>query len=120
MSFIVFFSIPNIFRFHESNFDKFAQYGPVVREEVMWNFPLIHLFDASDIEKILKFKSEAPVRPYNEADVYYRQYRKDLYDNIGMVNENGEEWLRLRKLLTPPLTNRHGFKLEVNKNNFWS
>ena len=35
-----------------------------------------------------------------------RKYRKDLYDNIGMVNENGENWKNLRKHLSPPLTNR--------------
>ena len=45
-------------------------------------------------------------RPGNEADVFYRLYRNDLYDNIGMVNENGQNWKTLRKHLSPPLTNR--------------
>ena len=45
-------------------------------------------------------------RPHNEADVFYRRYRNDLYDNIGMVNENGQNWKTLRKHLSPPLTNR--------------
>ena len=78
----------------------------MVREEVLWNYPLIHLFDASDIEKILKYKSDTPYRPHNEADVFYRRYRNDLYANIGMVNENGENWRLLRKHLSPPLTNK--------------
>ena len=93
-------------RYHESNFDKFSKYGPVVREEVLWNYPLYHLFDASDIDKIMKYKSDAPLRPFNEADVYYRKYRSDIFANVGMVNENGPEWLKLRKKLSPPLTNR--------------
>jgi len=92
--------------YHTSNFDKFKKYGPVVREEVLWNYPLIHLFDAADIDTVLKYKSDTPYRPHNEADVFYRKYRKDLYDNIGMVNENGENWKNLRKHLSPPLTNR--------------
>nr|AKH03534.1 cytochrome P450 314A1 [Paracyclopina nana] len=92
--------------YHVSNFDKFAKYGAVVREEVLWNYPLIHLFDADDIEKILRYKSDYPYRPHNEADVYYRKYRSDLYANIGMVNENGPAWSHLRKHLSPPLTNR--------------
>ncbi len=92
--------------YHLSNFDKFAKYGPVVREEVLWNYPLIHLFDAADIDKVLRYKSDTPYRPHNEADVFYRRYRNDLYANIGMVNENGEAWKILRKHLSPPLTNR--------------
>ena len=36
----------------------------------------------------------------------FRKYRHDLYENIGMVNENGEKWKMLRKHLSPPLTNR--------------
>jgi hypothetical protein len=35
-------------------------------------------------------------RPHNSADVYYRQTRPDIYNNIGMVNENGEKWKELR------------------------
>merc|ERR1711899_346046 len=93
-------------RYHKSNFDKFLKYGPVVREEVLWNYPLIHLYDAVDIDKVLKYKSDNPYRPPNEADVFYRRYRNDLYANIGMVNENGEKWKSLRKHLSPPLTNR--------------
>ena len=58
--------------YHTSNFDKFKKYGPVVREEVLWNYPLIHLFDAADIDKVLKYKSDTPYRPHNEADVFYR------------------------------------------------
>ena len=92
--------------YHVSSFDKFAKYGAVVREEVLWNYPLIHLFDAADIEKILRYKSDYPFRPHNEADVYYRKFRNDLYANIGMVNENGPAWAHLRKHLSPPLTNR--------------
>ena len=33
-------------KYHESNDEKLAQFGAVVREEVLWNFPLIHLFDS--------------------------------------------------------------------------
>ena len=35
-------------------------------------------------------------RPHNPADVYYRQTRPDIYNNIGMVNENGEKWKEMR------------------------
>ena len=54
----------------------------------------------------MKYKSNAPLRPHNEADVFYRKYRNDIFANVGMVNENGPKWSELRKKLSPPLTNR--------------
>lgn len=104
-------------KYHESNADKYRRYGPVVREEVLWNFPLIHLFDKQDIETVLCYKSEYPQRPHNEADVFYRLSRPDLYRDVGMVNENGPKWHRLRQELTPPLTNRktpHHYAAHMN------
>jgi len=50
------------------------------------------------------FRSDLPLRPHNPADVYYRLTRPDIYNNIGMVNENGEKWKELRNQLTPPLS----------------
>ena len=32
-------------KYHEANDEKLKQYGSVVREDVIWNFPLIHIFD---------------------------------------------------------------------------
>ena len=36
-------------KYHEANEEKRKDYGSVVREEVMWNFPLIHIFDSKVI-----------------------------------------------------------------------
>lgn len=94
-------------KYHESNDVKYSTFGPVVREEVLFNFPLIHLFDKSDIQHVLRNESEYPMRPPNEADVFYRRLRHDIYLNDGMVNLNGPQWHTLRSLLTPPLTNRN-------------
>ena len=60
--------------------------------------------DFKDIDTILRTPSKFPLRPPNEADVIYRQSRPQYYNNIGMVNENGENWHFLRSRLTPPLT----------------
>lgn len=93
-------------KYHESNQHKYMKYGAVVREEVVFNFKILHLFDKADILKVVNYNSEFPQRPPNAADVYYRLSRPNLYSNLGMVNENGPEWLRIRKQLTPPLTKR--------------
>ena len=94
-------------KFHKSNEHKLKKYGPVVREGVTFNYPLIHLFDKDDIDKVLRYPSEYPLRPPNMADAYYRRYRREFYLNDGIVNLNGPEWHRLRMQLTPPLTNRN-------------
>jgi len=91
-------------KYHEANDEKLKNYGTVVREDVIWNFPLIHIFDGKDIETILCTPSKYPLRPPNEADVFYRKSRPQYYPDIGMVNENGEKWHKLRTHLTPPLT----------------
>jgi hypothetical protein len=66
----------------------------------------LRTFVTYDRKKIYNFysRSDTPKRPHNPADVYYRQTRPDIYNNIGMVNENGEKWKELRNQLTPPLT----------------
>ena len=48
-------------QYHISNEDKYARYGPVVREEGFMNFPLIHLYHKDDISTVLKFRSDMPM-----------------------------------------------------------
>lgn len=97
-------------KYHEANEEKLKQYGTVVREEVIWNFPLVHLFDSKDIDMVLGHRSEFPLRPPNEADVFYRNSRPEYYNDIGMVNENGPKWKHLRDHLTPPLSSPAALK----------
>ena len=59
---------------------------------------------AADIERVLRYPSAYPLRPPNEADVFYRRYRKEYYPNDGVVSLNGPDWHKLRMQLTPPLT----------------
>ena len=33
-------------KYHEANEEKLQQFGKVVREDVLWKFPLIHIFDS--------------------------------------------------------------------------
>ena len=33
-------------KYHEANEEKLRLFGPVVREDVIWKYPLIHLFDS--------------------------------------------------------------------------
>ncbi len=94
--------------YHVVNRMRLAEYGPVVRENIFQNYPLIHLYGGEDIKRVLSDGDvEFPLRPPNLADVWYRNVKgKAQYDNIGFVNMNGEEWHRLRSKFGPPLGNR--------------
>lgn len=37
-------------KYHEANEEKLKNFGSVVREDVIWNFPLIHIFDSKVIQ----------------------------------------------------------------------
>nr|AFU86480.1 cytochrome P450 CYP314A1v2 [Laodelphax striatellus] len=89
---------------HEAYRDMFQRYGNVVKEEALWNFPVISLISKEDIEKVLRKSSKYPLRPPTEVTAHYRATRPDRYTNGGLVNEQGETWHKLCKLLTPELT----------------
>ncbi|CAB0013650.1 unnamed protein product [Nesidiocoris tenuis] len=82
----------------------FRRYGNIVKEEALWNIPVVSLKSREDIEKVLKYPSKYPMRPPTEVTAHYRASRPDRYANLGLVNEQGEEWHRLRTSLTPELT----------------
>ncbi|XP_046669599.1 ecdysone 20-monooxygenase [Homalodisca vitripennis] len=91
-------------KIHEVYQDLHRKFGAVVKEEALWNFPVISLFAAEDIEKVLRYPSRYPVRPPTEVIAYYRTTKPDKYTNLGLVNEQGETWHNLRTSLTPALT----------------
>nr|CAD7585730.1 unnamed protein product [Timema genevievae] len=66
----------NIGKLHEAYADMFMRYGPIFKEEFLWNYPIVNLMDRGDIEKVLRYPSKFP----------------------------GEKWQELRSVLTPELT----------------
>ncbi|XP_023021214.2 cytochrome P450 family 24 subfamily A member shade isoform X1 [Leptinotarsa decemlineata] len=91
-------------KFHEFAEDIYARYGPIVKEEALFNVPVIHIFEKSDIEKVLKSNTKYPIRPPTEAVAVYRKTRPDRYASVGLVNEQGIKWHELRTSLTKKLT----------------
>jgi len=91
-------------KLHIANQDKFTKYGLIVRENHLWNFPIIHLYDKSDIEAVLRQPSKHPIRPELEAQSAYRRSRPDRYNSVGIVNAQGSEWHHLRSKLVPQLS----------------
>lgn len=98
--------------------DMFLQHGPVLKEEALWNIPVISIVERADIERVLRSSGKYPIRPPTEAIAHYRRSRPDRYTSTGMVNEQGEMWHYLRNSLTSELTSPRtiaNFQDEVDK-----
>ncbi|XP_033298901.1 ecdysone 20-monooxygenase isoform X3 [Bombus bifarius] len=89
---------------HDAYKDLNKRYGPLCKEEALWNFLVISVFSRQDIETILRRNSKYPLRPPQEVISYYRRTRRDRYTNLGLVNEQGQTWHDLRLALTSELT----------------
>jgi hypothetical protein len=61
-----------------------TEFGPIVKEEYFWGFPIIHLLDADFIDQAVKVCGN--IRPGIEILTYYRTLRPDRYDTVGMTN----------------------------------
>lgn len=65
----------------------FRRYGPIVKEEALWNYPVISISSAQDIEKVIKLSPKFPIRPPNSVVQHYKLSNPDKFTNSGMVNE---------------------------------
>lgn len=108
--FIKWFGNYRMNKLHEVYSDFFQRYGAVVKEEAFWNIPLVSINDRDSIEMVLKQSGKYPCRPPNEVTAYYRKSRPDRYTNLGLVNEQGATWHKLRTTLTPELTSKETMK----------
>lgn len=71
----------------DSRADLNRRYGPLCKEEALWNCLVVSVFSRRDIEAILKRGSRYPLRPPQEVISHYRHSRRDRYTNLGLVNE---------------------------------
>lgn len=90
-------------KIHDAYKDLNRRYGNVCKEEALWNWPVVSVYSKKDIDAILRRSSRFPLRPPSEVISYYRRSRPDRYTNLGLVNEQGEVWHKLRSALTPEL-----------------
>ncbi|XP_045483647.1 ecdysone 20-monooxygenase [Harmonia axyridis] len=107
----------NIHKIRDFYMAMYKKYGPIVKQETYFNFPIYSVFERKDIEKVLKVPSKYPLRPASEAVIAYRASRPDRYASAGITNTQGETWHYLRTTLTPPLISpktMSSFVTEVN------
>ncbi|KAJ8921623.1 hypothetical protein NQ315_010532 [Exocentrus adspersus] len=94
----------NFGKIHEFYQDMYRKYGAIMKEEALFNVPVISVFEKQDIEKVLKSNSKYPIRPPCEAIAQYRRSKPERYASTGIVNEQGENWHFLRVNLTTDIT----------------
>lgn len=64
--------------------DRERIYGPIVKEEHFWNFPLVMILGTEEIKKIVRMSPI--IRPGMEILTVYRSLRPDRYNSFGLVN----------------------------------
>jgi ecdysone 20-monooxygenase len=58
-----------------------------MKEEALWNYPVISVNMVQDIEKVVKMSSKYPIRPPNSVIAHYKSSNPDKFSNTGLVNE---------------------------------
>lgn len=77
-------------KIHEYYLDMYRKYGAVMKEEALFNVPVISVFERQDIEKVLRSSGKYPIRPPTEAIAQIRRGLKERYASTGIVNEQGK------------------------------
>lgn len=91
-------------RLHWNGLQKFAEFGPIVTEELVPGLPIVWLFDPEDIKTMYACEGRYPSRRSHLALQKYRLDRPHIYNNGGLLPTNGPEWARLRQAAQKPLT----------------
>lgn len=100
------------------NYEKmYRKYGSIVKEVVVGQRVIIHLFDPHHMEIMYRNEGRYPSRLSHRALLKYRIERPQLYNSGGLFPSNGEEWHRLRQafqriLLQFNIINNYIYSLE--------
>ncbi|CAD5118411.1 DgyrCDS7121 [Dimorphilus gyrociliatus] len=88
-----------------SHMAKWKNYGWIVKEELVQNFPTVTLFHPDFCAQLLKQEGSLPIRPPPLPLVYYRESR-GLGSGLG--ESNGMDWLNIRnkaqRILLKPMS----------------
>lgn len=88
-------------RRHIAAADMYRKYGPVVAERLPGRYSLVHLFSANDFRTLYQEEGKMPFRMGATAFKRYRESRPQYYDNIGILNLQGQEWYNVRSKTQP-------------------
>lgn len=90
-------------RMHRNAKKLLDRYGTLVREVVVGDRVVVHVFDPRDMEHVFRHEGRYPARLSHRALLKYRRERPHMYNSGGLFPSNGEEWFRLRHMFQKPL-----------------
>lgn len=90
-------------RMHRNAQKLLDRYGTLVREVVVGDRVVVHVFDPRDMEHVFRHEGRYPARLSHRALLKYRRERPHMYNSGGLFPSNGEEWFRLRHMFQKPL-----------------
>ena len=99
-------------RLYETGLAKYKAFGPVVKERIGSNPPILWIFDPADMKTLYNIKDEFPGRTSHLALEKYRKDKPLLYSSGGLLPTNGEEWRRLRMSAQKPMLDGNLFAKE--------
>ncbi|KAL7633467.1 UNVERIFIED_CONTAM: hypothetical protein RMT77_016000 [Armadillidium vulgare] len=82
--------------------DFLCKYGEVYKEKLggAW---IVSLHSPTHIELVMRSQGINPMRVVNEANIFFRRSRPDLYKSIGLIDSADEEWRKIRVKSSGPL-----------------
>ncbi|KAH8021939.1 hypothetical protein HPB51_018788 [Rhipicephalus microplus] len=86
-------------RMHRNAQKLLDRYGTLVREVVVGDRVVVHVFDPRDMEHVFRHEGRYPARLSHRALLKYRRERPHMYNSGGLFPSNGEEWFRLRHIV---------------------
>ena len=98
---------------HLNAFKNQQQYGDLVRESIIGEHSILHVFDPADIRTVLKSIGRYPQRRSHRALMKYRLDRPSKYNSGGLFPENGLPWQTLRGKLQRLFMNARNMKQYV-------
>lgn len=102
-SYLPFIGKYNVFRQDEADMAKYKEYGKILREDISKSFRLVQIYGVEDIEKLARHEGKVPFREPLLSVQLYRESNPELYTNIGLLANNGDEWYNMRSKAQPHL-----------------
>lgn len=81
---------------HYASMEMYKKYGPIVVEKLPGRYSLVHLFVGTDIRNMYQEEGKEPFRMGATAFKDYRVSRPVYYADVGILNLQGKDWLKVR------------------------
>lgn len=92
---------------------KYHEHGPIVRDDLL-SRRSVWLFDPDDIALVYRSESRQPIRGGLDSFRLFRNIRKDVYGDGGLLTTSQSNWHRIRSKAQSYLMKKNHFKQYFN------